>query len=121
MKVTLRLPADAPNVSYAPGAFDGWLGRHIPIYGTGLPSSTGEVVSAEVVEDGATVLLTLEAADYVAIRLSEVQPDECRITWAGQILDALVLHPVPPGTAVGSTLAAVQSAPGGIGGIVSRP
>lgn len=45
---------------YAPGCFDSSIGKHVPFKVNGARVADCKLLAAEVVDDGAAVLLTLE-------------------------------------------------------------
>jgi hypothetical protein len=52
-------------VLFRPDAFDGQLGRRLPVHLDGLPTAVAQVVGVVVSPDGATVTLTLQIDDRV--------------------------------------------------------
>jgi hypothetical protein len=54
------------GATFAPGAFDNQVGKTIPLTGMGPPGSTGKLLAADVQDEGASVLLTLECDDGAA-------------------------------------------------------
>jgi len=68
---TVRIPADVDEV-FAPGAFDGNIGKAmaVTLTGRGADAVEGVVRAAEVIDDGLAVLLTVEVPDGTLPRQS---------------------------------------------------
>jgi hypothetical protein len=66
MKIQFRKSATEPGDQYptrfAPNAWDGQIGKVIP-FRIGADTAPARLVAAEVIENGAAVLLTIETVD----------------------------------------------------------
>lgn len=60
MRFTYRQPA-GPGTVFDRGAFDASIGKDITVNDVDGTPKRGKLIAAEVVEDGAAVLLTIEA------------------------------------------------------------
>lgn len=57
----------APKDSrFAPGSFDSWTGRHVPVKVMGCWVADCLIMSAELAEDGSAVNLTMDLPDEAA-------------------------------------------------------
>ena len=63
--VTMVWQPAPENTRYAPGCFDSSIGKRVPFKVNGVRAASCKLLAAEVVDEGAAVLLTLELPETV--------------------------------------------------------